>query len=292
MSNGAAHQAVQHFLDTTRTAGLDIAQIDTSGALCRVRVEGDQGRQRSGWYVFHDGQLPWAVFGNWKTGEKHHWRYGNALGLSAAERARLDEEIRRYQAEQRQLRAAQYMQARGEALRIFAAAEVASPQHAYLREKAVGVHGLRQEGEQLLVPLCDGVGRLWSLQRIDAAGNKRFLAGGRKQGLFHLIGPAPAEVLCIAEGYATAASIHEATDYPVAVAFDAGNLEPVAVALRQRYPGTQLVICADDDAGTAARIGRNPGVDAAHRAAAATGARVAMPPHESDAAAVVMEAQT
>lgn len=279
-SRSTMRDAAQEFSETARAAGLAIPQVDTSGALQRVRVDGDKAQQRSGWYVFHDSEAPWAVFGNWKTGEKHHWRSGVALGLSEAERAKLEEDICRYQAEQRQLRAAQYMQARGEALRQFSSAQIADASHAYLQAKEVGVHGIRQEGGQLLVPLCDRHARLWSLQRIDAEGNKRFLSGGRKQGLFHLIGPAPAEVLCIAEGYATAASIHEATGYPVVVAFDAGNLEPVAAALRQHYPGVHLVICADDDAGTAARIGRNPGLEAAQRAAARVGGSVAMPPRD------------
>ncbi len=274
----ALRDALYDFANAARVAGVQIAQVDTSGALQRVRAEGDTGMQRSGWYVFHDGELPWGVFGNWKTGEKHHWRTGLEQDLNAAERARLDEAIRCHQAEQRQLRAAQYMHARGEALRLFTTAQPADAEHPYLRAKAVGAHGIRQANGQLLVPLCDAQARLWSVQRIDAAGNKRFLAGGRKHGLFHLIGPAPGAVLCIAEGYATAASIHEATGYPVAVAFDAGNLEPVAVALRQHFPGVHLVICADDDAGTAARIGRNPGLDAAHRAAMAVGGRVALPP--------------
>lgn len=162
--------AVRDFVEAARVAGLAISQVDTRGALQRVRVDGDKAQQRSGWYVFHDGDTPWAVFGNWKTGEKHHWRSGVALGLSAAERAKLDEQIRRYQAEQRQLRAAQYMHARGEALRIFSVAPMADASHAYLRAKEVGVHGIRQEGGQLLVPLCDRHAKLWSVQRIDAEG--------------------------------------------------------------------------------------------------------------------------
>lgn len=264
----ASSSDTHDFTMEARRAGLDIPQLDVTGALQRVRVDGDKGGQRSGWYVFHLAGASWGVFGNWKTGEQHHWRSGVAQALSDAERERMEREIRRYQQERKQLRAAQYMQARGEALRIFSQAPPADPSHPYLQAKGVGAHGLRQEGMHLVVPMCDGRNRLWSVQRIDAAGNKRFLAGGRKGGLFHLIGPAPVDVVCVAEGYATAASIHEATGYPVAVAFDAGNLEAVALVLRQKHPGVQIVICADDDTATAERIGRNPGLEAAQRAAA------------------------
>ena len=81
------------------------------------------------------------------------------------------------------------------------------------------------------------------------------------------------DTLCIAEGYATAASIYESTGYAVAVAFDAGNLEPVAVTLRRKFPKTKIVICADNDIGTP----RNPGLTRALEAARAVDGLVALP---------------
>jgi putative DNA primase/helicase len=85
----------------------------------------------------------------------------------------------------------------------------------------------------LLIPLYDSDGTLHSLQFIDADGAKRFKTGGRKQGCYFSIGQ-PKDVLCLAEGYATAASISEATGHAVAVAFDAGNLLSVAKVLREK----------------------------------------------------------
>ena len=76
-------------------------------------------------------------------------------------------------------------------------------------------------------------------------------------------------VLLVAEGYATAASLHQATSYPVATAFDVGNLVHVAKALRKMYPLALLVLCGDDDAQTFARTGNNPGRDKATAAARA-----------------------
>jgi len=103
-------------------------------------------------------------------------------------------------------------------------------------------HGVRFTPDGvLLVPMVDAAGVLQNLQRIapqrpaDGGPDKRFLSGGRKSGLFHVIGQAEgATVLLLAEGYATAASVHEATGRPVVVVrFDAGNLKHVAEALRQ-----------------------------------------------------------
>ena len=64
--------------------------------------------------------------------------------------------------------------------------------------------------------------------------------GLAKVGHFHLLG-APQWIVLVAEGYATAASLHMATGFPVAVAFDAGNLVHVAKALRARYRGVRIV---------------------------------------------------
>ncbi len=171
-------------------------------------------------------------------------------------------------------------------------------QSPYLERKGVKAHGLRHmaggdAAPALLVPLRDDTGKLWNLQSIDPSGKeKRFLPGGRKSGLWHMLGTVPdatadaagddgratagagdrladAPVILLAEGYATAATLHEATGWPVAVAFDAGNLGKVAHALRQRHHAALLVLCGDDDQATQAKTGNNPGRDKATAAAGA-----------------------
>ena len=114
-------------------------------------------------------------------------------------------------------------------------------------------------------------GELQSLQFISPSGEKRFLTGGRVSGGYFGLGT-PEGTVCIAEGYATAASIHEATGHAVAVAFNAGNLAPVARALRERFPALRLIVCADDD-----RSEGNPGLTQAHAAAEAVGGLLAIP---------------
>ncbi|MDD2924476.1 DUF927 domain-containing protein [Rhodoferax sp.] len=160
---------------------------------------------------------------------------------------------------------------------------------AYLTRKAVQPYGVRFAADgRVLVPLRDADGKLWNVQRIapdrPASGgtDKLFLKGGRKSGLWHLIGdlgtdPAGPAVLMIGEGYATCASVHQATGYPVAVAFDAGNLIHVAKALRQLYPAALLVLCGDDDRQTFAEKGHNPGRTKAEAAAKAVGGLAVFP---------------
>jgi putative DNA primase/helicase len=145
----------------------------------------------------------------------------------------------------------------------------------YLVKKGVQAYGVRLLGASLAIPLRDAAGRLHSLQFILPDGRKRFLTGGRKQGCYFAIGQ-PGGVLCICEGYATAASIYEATDYAVACAFDCSNLLPVARALRGKFPRLRLIVCADNDRETPG----NPGVRLAEAAARAVRGFLAAPDFE------------
>lgn len=116
----------------------------------------------------------------------------------------------------------------------------------------------------LAVPMRDSAARLWGWQFIFPKGAKKFLKHTRKSGCFHLVGEIREGVsIALAEGYATAASVHEATGWPVAVCFDAANLAPVAQALRERYPRTRLIVCGDDDHETAENAGRKYATQAA-----------------------------
>jgi len=121
------------------------------------------------------------------------------------------------------------------------------------------------------VPLIDIDGRLWNLQIIQASGHKSFYPG-RKQGCFHLIGSIPAVGrfnLCMAEGYANAASVHMALKCPVIVAFDSGNLKPVAEAFALKYSErvNQFAVCADDDQHLIEQGKKNVGLEKAKLAA-------------------------
>ena len=79
----------------------------------------------------------------------------------------------------------------------------------------------------------------------------------------------------MAEGYATAASVFEATDQRVLVCLSAGNL-PAVAAVRAAMPDVQIIVCADNDLPD--KNGRRPGIDKAEEAAALVGGIVAMPP--------------
>lgn len=178
-------------------------------------------------------------------------------------------------AEQQAQRQAEHAAAAQQAVALWDAA-TPTGKSAYLQRKGVQGFGVRYAVDGwLLVPLRDEQGTLWNVQRIaperPAKGpDKLFLKGGRKSGLWHMLGSTEgAETVLLAEGYATAASLRQAMGLPVAVAFDAGNLLHVAQALQAMLPSTLLVVCGDDDASTARRVGRNTGRTKAEAAARA-----------------------
>ncbi|MCA0196623.1 MAG: DUF5906 domain-containing protein [Proteobacteria bacterium] len=147
----------------------------------------------------------------------------------------------------------------------------------YLQRKGVLGYGLKfTKNGTAVVPLTDTGGKIHGLQFLRTAAQAKegrrpekefWPAGVAKKGHFHLLGHTPHWIVLVAEGYATAASLHAATGYPVACAFDAGNLQPVADALRKRYKRAKILVCADDDCFTEG----NPGVTAASAAAMAVG---------------------
>ncbi|WP_368772891.1 toprim domain-containing protein [Pseudomonas aeruginosa] len=147
--------------------------------------------------------------------------------------------------------------------------------HQYLQAKQVKPYILRQLSQgRLLVPLCCA-GQLVNLQIVLPSGEKRYLSGGQVQGCYSPLGKITEGCrLYVCEGWATGATLHAYTGSPVVCAMSAGNLKPVAIALRERYgEALDLVIAGDDDRQTQG----NPGRTAANRAATAATARVVFP---------------
>lgn len=262
------------FINAMQAAGLLMhkgAPI-ADGDLHRYRVEGDKAGSRNGWYVLHLDDKPFGAFGSWRTGQSETWTASAIQTMTAAERKAMTERMAAAKAASDAEKAAVNAAARERAAKLWGRARPAGNDHPYLVKKHVGAFGIRDLRGQLVIPMRDVEGTLHSLQFIGADGRKTFLTGGRKRGCYYAIGR-PDDALCICEGYATGATIFQETGYATAVAFDAGNLQPVAEALRRKFPALTLVIAADDDSET---VG-NPGVTAARAAARAAGAVLAVP---------------
>jgi putative DNA primase/helicase len=241
--------------------GLCVTDLEP-GRLVRCRVEGD--REKRGWYMLHELQMSGGdvllvgTYGIW---------HGNDSGTLKVELRKRDKEFSQEQRDALKHRMAEDRKrvARERAAAAERAAARATSAWArysedgdseYLEKKGVQGYGLRYTASgSAVLPLLDVTGKIHGLQFLRTAKQaeeakrpaKEFWpAGIVKKGHFHLIG-SPQWIVLVAEGYATAASLHMATGYPVAVTFDAGNLAHVAAALHKRYRAAKVLICADDD---------------------------------------------
>ncbi|SDS02730.1 putative DNA primase/helicase [Halopseudomonas litoralis] len=125
-----------------------------------------------------------------------------------------------------------------------------------------------------LIPLSDLSGAVWSFQSIAPNGKKLFPKFSRKQGCCYWVGKAdPMPVIALAEGYATAASVYHATEWPTVMCVDVGNMVAVGRQLRQRYRDAVIMIAGDDDPTTK----DNPGRTKAEALAAEIGAVAVFP---------------
>lgn len=247
--------------------------IRADGRLHRIHIEGDSPGTRNGWFVLHGDSIPAGAFGSWKAGVSGVWRASTKM--SWTERAELRDRVQAAIRASNTEREARGIDAAIRAEKLWEAASPPDPQHPYLQRKAVQSHGLRQHGDCLIVPIRDIDDAMMSLQRIGADGGKRFLTGGRVQGGMFPIGDIGVEVVLV-EGFATGATLHEITGKPVIVAFNAGNLVPVARILRRQYPKTKIIVASDNDHATEG----NPGLSKARTAARAVGGSVVAPPTE------------
>ena len=264
--------ASDQFRDAIAAAGLTPpAEIMGDGKLRRFSSNGSK-RDDAGWYIFHDDERPAGRFGCNRIGVDATWSAKSTREFTPEEkrawRERMD--AARAQREADQL-------AEREACAAAAAdmwGRAAPGPHPYAERKLITTEGTRVLDGELLVPLRHGPGALVGLQRIRPDGTKLFLKGTPAGGAYTVLGkPAKTGPVVICEGWATGVSVHMATGYCVVVAFNAGNLQPVALKIRQALPNAQLIIGADDDAFTEG----NPGRSAADEAARAVAATIAVP---------------
>ena len=198
------------------------------------------------------------------------------LSHKEKDRYRANAEAQKQQRETKQERT--HTECRKKSKAIWEQAKPAPEDHPYLVRKKIKPNELRIHKGSLVAPVRDSNGTIHGLQRINNEGRKKFLAGTAKKGHYFSVGGKPKTVLYLAEGYATAATIHEATDEPVAVCFDAGNLKPVAEVLRAKLSNLKIIICADNDS----QIEGNPGLTKATEAARAIGGLLAVPEFPDD----------
>ena len=283
--------------------GLTEMDLIVNGQLQRFRPEGS--RDKTAWYVLHEfttnnnQTIIVGSFGDWREGDPKdgyvHKIEPDKAVFSDLDRERYKKQLTANKRNAEKKRKEVARRAALRAQRAWANNKLSSSGTSeYLTRKQVKGYGVKYSSSgALAIPLHDIGGELHGLQIIHPAGKERITKGGDKldkefwpfgaspRGHFHLIGNPLTEgekllraVIC--EGYATGASIHEATGLPVYVAFNVGNLLPVAQAIRKLHPKTDIIIAADDDYLTHKPV-NNPGKSTANKVAAKIKGRVALP---------------
>lgn len=286
------------FADAIRAAGLPPPDtIHADGVIHRFATSG-RVKDDAGWYILFPDGVASGRFGCNRAGMDSTWSSRTRESLTPTERQAQKERMAQARAARDAAEKTRHDTAAKRAALIWERATVCADggHHPYTKRKGVQPHGARvidasqardiapdlsrslgDIGPLLVVPMRTTAGKLRSLQFITKGGVKRPLTGGEKRGCCHAIGKpldtqeGPVYIVC--EGFATGASIHEATGHAVIVAFDRGGLLPVGQALRKKHPDAVIVIAADDDYATDG----NPGLTDAKAAALAVGGLVAVP---------------
>lgn len=233
-----------------------------NGKLQRCQVDGDKGSEKSGAYVGFLDDYPAGYIENFKTGTKINWKLecneNKNYEIRTNKTAETTQKIKDRNENLLKIQEKSALKMKAE----WDNATQAPSNHPYLINKKISVNGLKiDKYGNLLIPLKDVNGKLWSLQRISKTGskiigiikteqerinNEEFSA--RKKGCFYTQESLEKhESFQICEGFATAMSIQKITQKPTIMAVDSGNLINVCDELVSKYPNKNIIIFADND---------------------------------------------
>jgi putative DNA primase/helicase len=248
-------------VEAIAAAGLGAPDIIHDKQIHRFTSPDDRPGSNNCWYVSYGTA---GKFGSWKLGFDQVWSDGKAEN-----NAQLLEEIREYQRHRKADQELKWSDIAVAAREFFYPASKII-EHAYPANKKITHYNARQAGNTFMIPMYFN-GELVNVQKIYPDGTKRYMKGARKTGCYMPMGDLT-DHIHICEGYATGCSLHDLLP-AVCVAFDAGNLKPVALSIRKKYPKVKITIGADNDINTDG----NPGLTKARQAAAAVGGDVIYP---------------
>ena len=276
----------EEFADKLRELGCVVEKGHPfmDGQKHRITTVGDKAGEKSGFYIAYLDGHPAGYVKNNRTGQEERWK-AKGHSLSPAEKAKLAaESASKLQQREEQKRQAQEA-AVGRIKHYMRGYQPVSEPTPYLQAKGIqpqpGIFTDRT-GQKTYIPVYNIEGELRSMQYIQPDGTKRFAKDSQQEGCLHVVGGRDlqtASTIVLAEGYATAATINEATDETVAcvAAFNSGNLPLVATELSRRYPEKQFLVAGDDDLAVQAKQGRNPGREKAMEAAAVLNCPAVLP---------------
>ena len=249
---------MQAIISAMREDGFNPESVEASGKVIRFKRD-DKDRKRNAWYICflnhtRKGDAFYVcVYGDWRD-QGNEYTFCSLTKKSREDQKFIEKQIEDAQRKRDEEQKKVWEETALEAASVWSALEFTGTSE-YLTRKKVDAFRVRFEKGVLYIPLVDEDEKLWSLQKIYPDGTKLFMEGGRVKGNFHLIGSGIGKEMLVCEGYATAASLHQATGLPVLVCFNASNLPEVC----RKFPDAQLTVCPDDDIFTPEGKGGNAG---------------------------------
>ncbi|MEO5272413.1 LPD7 domain-containing protein [Escherichia coli] len=275
-----AGDPVTEFAQVLENAGLVIQGLpQMDGAIHRVATRDDKKGAQSGAYKAYLDGRPSGWYRDYRSADNSPttWTFSRAENIDPLARLHLKASAQQNRDEKERKLQQQYNKQAGYA-RSYLNGLPQATAHEYLTRKGIrAAPGVRLNNKnELVIPFSNGRGEIRSYQRIPVTGGKdaRILKGSEKSGNWFAFGtPENGRPLLFAEGFATAASLHEATGLPVLMTIDADNMINVAKNARQIWTDSPFVFCADND--HQRKI--NKGVSSAKKAAASTHGEVIIP---------------
>ena len=257
---------------------LDKHGVIDDGKIHPCRCAHDGANKKSGRYYLHSDGIANGAFGCYHESDNalaNEWRStAPTPSMSDTERKAYSERMERQRAEREEQTLQEQKDAQTACIELWGRAHDATSAHPYIERKGIRAYGVKELNGALLVPMYDGKDNLCNIQFIQADGSKKFKTGAKKKGAYFRFGATGTKAVVICEGFATGASIAQATGHTVVVAFDAGNLLPVAQRIKSNLlDGWRLIIAGDNDAFKPT----NTGKDKATACAVAVGADVVIP---------------
>lgn len=243
----AEEQIYQLFLDSPLDKFPAQHEVVIDGKIHRFD-SGDGRNKENGWYVFsRDGVCVHGSFGCWKRDFTFNFKEDIGRNLSNDEIQAIELRRAAIEGEKAALRAQQADIAKSNAAKIWESCEPVT-NHPYLIKKKIKSHGLRVTAgdDRLVIPMYDSNLELAGLQYIYPNSEKRFLGSQSKK--IHCLGdPENGNIAYLAEGFSTGATIHEQTNKPVFIGFNAGNLVSASRIIKSHYPELKIINIADND---------------------------------------------
>lgn len=268
----------EDFKMAIRATGLVPPDHITAGKIiCFAGLNKPKTNKAARCLLFEDRRGGW--FMDYSTGLFETWQAKRATPYSPQERQAFKERCERDRLAREQERDEAQKQAAIKAREMWERAIYADTGNLYLHRKQIKPHGAKTGDSGglkgvLILPIYNENLKLVNLQFIDPrkpkGQDRNFLTSGQKKHCFWWVGK-KSETILIAEGFATACSIHQTMGHQVFIAFDAGNLANVAKIVKAKNPTATIIIAGDNDhSGT--------GQKAARAAALAIGCKYILPP--------------